>query len=110
MKHILMALAFGVAVSAPISHAADVDVEAFVKRDRFDDIQISPNGDYYAATLPLGDRTALAILRPLNNWPGIARAHAARAAAYDRLGQARAAQVARAAEQMALAMLHSKPA
>jgi hypothetical protein len=34
----------------------------------------------------------------------VARAHAARAAAYDRLGDARAAQVARAAEQMALAM------
>ena len=53
-------------------------------------------------------QTALAILRPLNNWAGIARAHAARAAAYDRLGDTRAAQVARTAEQMALAMLESK--
>ncbi|WP_119718741.1 alpha/beta hydrolase family protein [Cognatilysobacter tabacisoli] len=67
MKHILMALAFGVAVSAPIAHAADVDVEAFVKRDRFDDIKLSPNGDYYAATVPLGDRTALAVLRRSDN-------------------------------------------
>jgi hypothetical protein len=49
-------------------------------------------------------QTALSILRPLENWPGVARAHAARAAAYDRLGDAHAAQVARAAEQMALAM------
>ena len=50
-------------------------------------------------------QTALTLLRPLNNWPGIARAHAARAQAYDRLGDTRAAQVARAAEQMAAAMV-----
>lgn len=50
-------------------------------------------------------QTALTLLRPLNNWPGIARAHAARAQAYDRLGDTRAAQVARAAEQMAAAMI-----
>ena len=50
-------------------------------------------------------QTALSILRPLENWPGVARAHAARAAAYERLGNARAAQVARAAEQMAAAMM-----
>ncbi len=50
-------------------------------------------------------QTALSLLRPLNNWPGIARAHAARAQAYDRLGDEPAARVARTAEQMALAML-----
>ncbi len=55
-------------------------------------------------------QTALAILRPLHNWPGIARAHAARAHAYQRLGDTRAAQVARTAEQMALALVPKKPA
>ena len=46
-------------------------------------------------------REALAILRPLENWPGIARAHGARAAAYERMGDKKAANVARAAEGMA---------
>lgn len=50
-------------------------------------------------------QAALDLLRPLKNWPGLARAHAARAAAYDRLGDVRQAQVARTAEQMARAML-----
>jgi tetratricopeptide (TPR) repeat protein len=48
---------------------------------------------------------ALAILRPLENWPGIARAHAARARAYERLGDEATARVARAAAQMAAARL-----
>jgi tetratricopeptide (TPR) repeat protein len=48
---------------------------------------------------------ALAILRPLENWPGIARAHTARAKAYERLGDPEAARIARAASQMAEAML-----
>jgi len=48
---------------------------------------------------------ALAILRPLENWPGIIRAHAARALAHDRMGDAAAAKVARAAAMMAEAML-----
>jgi hypothetical protein len=45
--------------------------------------------------------SALAILRPMNNWPGIARAHAARAAAYERLGRDDLANVARTAARMA---------
>jgi tetratricopeptide (TPR) repeat protein len=45
--------------------------------------------------------SALNILRPLNNWSGIARAHAARAAAYVRLGREDFAQVARTAARMA---------
>jgi tetratricopeptide (TPR) repeat protein len=48
---------------------------------------------------------ALAILRPLENWPGVERAHAARAKAYQRLGDEAAARVARAAAQMAAARL-----
>jgi hypothetical protein len=48
---------------------------------------------------------ALAILRPLENWPGVARAHAARAKAYDRLGKPEAARVARAAAKMAEARM-----
>ena len=44
-----------------------VDVQAYVKKDRFNDIKLSPNGDYYAATVALEDRTALVILRRSDN-------------------------------------------
>ncbi len=52
---------------------------------------------------------ALALLRPLENWPGITRAHAARAAAYTRLGQPDEAKVAKTAERMAAAIAATKP-
>jgi tetratricopeptide (TPR) repeat protein len=44
---------------------------------------------------------ALSILRPLKNWPGIARAHLARAAALERLGDSDSAKVAQTSAQMA---------
>jgi tetratricopeptide (TPR) repeat protein len=53
---------------------------------------------------------ALALLRPLENWPGIARAHAARAAALERLGQVEAARVARTAAAMAQDVAAAKAA
>jgi dipeptidyl aminopeptidase/acylaminoacyl peptidase len=43
--------------------AAQVDLEPYLKRDGFGTIKISPDGQYYAATLPLEDRTGLVILR-----------------------------------------------
>ncbi len=51
---------------------------------------------------------ALEILRPLNNWPGIARAHAARAKASERLGDAETAKLARTAQKMAEEMIKVK--
>ena len=47
---------------------------------------------------------ALSILRPLKNWTGIARAHLARAAALERLGDTEGARVARTAARMAEAI------
>ncbi len=44
---------------------------------------------------------ALELLRPLKNWPGVARAHEARAKAYERMGDAEAARLARTAQKMA---------
>lgn len=41
--------------------SAQVDVNAFVRKDQFEDIKLSPNGEYLAATVPLEDSTALAI-------------------------------------------------
>lgn len=39
-----------------------VDVDAYVRRDRFDSLKISPTGEYLAATVPLEDRTTLVIM------------------------------------------------
>ena len=52
---------------------------------------------------------ALALLRPLENWAGVTRAHAARAAAYQRLGDATAARIAQTAERMAAAIAATAP-
>jgi len=57
--------------------------------------------------LEMGNK-ALEILRPLENWPGVARAHAARAKAYERLGEGEAARVARTAQKMAEEMLRRR--
>ena len=43
--------------------AATVDLDPFLRRDAYQDIKISPTGEYYAATVPLEDRTILAVLR-----------------------------------------------
>lgn len=50
---------------APAS--AQVDVSTFTKLDSFTNIEISPTGEFYAATVPLGDRTGLVVLRRADN-------------------------------------------
>lgn len=50
---------------APAAHAVDVD--AFIKRDQFGAIELSPDGKHYAATVPLEDRTILVLLRRADN-------------------------------------------
>lgn len=59
-------LAAWLAVS-PFVAAAQVDVGAFVRKDKFGDIKLSPSGEYYAATVTLEDRTALAIMQRSGN-------------------------------------------
>ena len=52
-----------IAMGLLAGQASAVDLERYLKRDQFTDIKISPDGEYYAATVPMEDRTALAILR-----------------------------------------------
>lgn len=40
-----------------------VDIDRFLRKDTFEKLTISPTGDYFAATVPFEDRTALVILR-----------------------------------------------
>jgi dipeptidyl aminopeptidase/acylaminoacyl peptidase len=61
------AIAFCMLSCAFIADALAVEVDAFVKKDRFETIKISPAGEYYAATVPVEDRTALAIMRRSDN-------------------------------------------
>ncbi len=68
LTELMFALAMAAAVLLPAVGAAQtaaspgVDVAAFIKRDIFKDIKISPNGDYLAATVPMEDRTGMIIL------------------------------------------------
>jgi len=51
--------------SAPL--AAQVDVDRYVKKDAFDQIKLSPSGDYYAASVPMEKQTVLVIMRRPDN-------------------------------------------
>lgn len=46
----------------PPAHA-QIHVEPFVRNDAFKDIQISPTGEYLAATVPRDDRTGAVVMR-----------------------------------------------
>ncbi len=48
---------------APTPH----DIEDFIRKPKFNHIKISPTGEYLAATIPVGRKTALVILRRSDN-------------------------------------------
>lgn len=48
-------------------YAGAVDIDAFVKKDQFEEIKISPKGDFFAATVPLDDRTLLVVMSRAEN-------------------------------------------
>ncbi|UNK48050.1 S9 family peptidase [Lysobacter sp. S4-A87] len=58
-RRLLVVMAMAVTFPA----VAQVDVPAFLKKDSFGAIKISPTGEYYAATVPLVDRTVLVVIR-----------------------------------------------
>jgi dipeptidyl aminopeptidase/acylaminoacyl peptidase len=51
------------------ANTTTVDIAAFVKPDSFDDIKISPTGEYYAATVPGEDSSILVIINSADNKP-----------------------------------------
>lgn len=63
--HVLAALAVLGLLAAPFAGAVDID--AFVKKDQFEDIKISPDGDFFAATVPMDDRTVLVVMSRADN-------------------------------------------
>ncbi|WP_083537648.1 S9 family peptidase [Pseudoxanthomonas mexicana] len=52
---------------SPAMAVAQVDVGNFIRKDKFEAIKISPTGEYLAATVPMEDRTVLAIMRRSDN-------------------------------------------
>uniref|UniRef100_UPI003556DA8F alpha/beta hydrolase family protein n=1 Tax=Pseudoxanthomonas sp. 10H TaxID=3242729 RepID=UPI003556DA8F len=48
---------------------ARLDLEPFLKQDRYERVKISPDGAYYAVTMPLEDRTALVVVRRADGTP-----------------------------------------
>lgn len=57
-----VALAALVAMSC-VAPAGAVDIEPFIKRSDFGEVKISPTGEYIAATVPMENTTALAVIR-----------------------------------------------
>ena len=53
----------GVLAVAAFGAQAQVDLAPFIENDGVRDIKISPTGEFYAATLPLGERSAVAVMR-----------------------------------------------
>lgn len=49
--------------------ATPVDIAAFTRHDSFDDIKISPDGEYYAMSVPGEDHSVLAIVHRADNKP-----------------------------------------
>jgi len=63
MRNTILAAMLAVMGMPGVAGAADVDLDKFLRRDSFTDLKLSPNGEYYAATVPLEKSTAVAILR-----------------------------------------------
>lgn len=53
----------GVLAVVAFGAQAQVDLAPFIENDGVRDIKISPTGEFYAATLPLGERSAVAVMR-----------------------------------------------
>ncbi len=57
---------FGVRAMA---QPAPVDLAPYLRQDQYERVKISPDGQYYAVTMPLEDRTALVIVRRADTVP-----------------------------------------
>ncbi len=63
MRKTLMAALLGAGCALLSAGAGAVDLERYLRDDAFTNIKISPDGTYVAASVPLQDATAIAILR-----------------------------------------------
>lgn len=68
LHHLAMAAALLLPAAAP-AQDKQPGIEDFIRKDRFDQVKISPKGTYAAATVPQGDKTLLVILKPGSDKP-----------------------------------------
>ncbi|WP_159015416.1 alpha/beta hydrolase family protein [Cognatiluteimonas profundi] len=66
MKRWMPGVLLAVAVAFPCA-AVTVDVAPYAKRDDFETIKLSPNGDYYAATVPMEGKSVLLVVHRSDN-------------------------------------------
>lgn len=59
---ILRAL-LALAGAGTIASAAAVDITQFIRTDAFNNLKLSPQGDYYAATVPMEETTVVVVMR-----------------------------------------------
>lgn len=70
IKIAAISLAFSMVLVSPnVSAQASgtYEVEDFIRKQKFEHIEISPTGEYYAATVPVERKTALVIIRRADN-------------------------------------------
>jgi hypothetical protein len=63
MARLDIRVAVVVALVASAMPALAVDIEPFIRRSDFGTVKISPGGEYIAATVPMENTTALAVMR-----------------------------------------------
>ncbi|HDS1579023.1 TPA: S9 family peptidase [Stenotrophomonas maltophilia] len=63
MRKMILAAALAVFGGVATASAGEVDLTQYLRRETFTDIKISPSGEYVAATVPMEDFTAIAVLR-----------------------------------------------
>lgn len=66
MKQVVLGIAFLFSTFAGTAQA-EVDLGQFIRKDFFADLKLSPTGEFYAATVPMEDCTAMVIFRREGN-------------------------------------------
>lgn len=67
LRTLLAPVLFASLLATAAPARSQVDLALFEKHPTFGEIKISPTGEYFAATVPLGERTAMAVLRRSDN-------------------------------------------
>jgi dipeptidyl aminopeptidase/acylaminoacyl peptidase len=65
MKGLKIAVLPAAMAATPLVHA--LDIEPYIKKDNFEQIKVSPKGEFFAATVPLEKQTILVIIRRSDN-------------------------------------------
>jgi dipeptidyl aminopeptidase/acylaminoacyl peptidase len=66
---LLSAVLLGVPVVSNAQAPKPHDIEDFIREDKFRSVSVSPKGSYIAATVPVGDKTVLLVLKPGETTP-----------------------------------------